>query len=74
VVAVFDVGLDVDEFGEAEALRAVFAGAAVVASDFAEVFEAAVLEFPAVVLDAVFLLPVVFDAVLSFFSAITPLP
>jgi hypothetical protein len=43
-------------------------------SDFVEFFEAAVLELPAVVLDAGFLLPVVFDAVLPFFSAITPLP
>jgi len=68
--AVLGVGLDVDEFGEAEVLRAVLAGAA----GFAEALEAAVLEFPVVVLDAVFLLPVGFDAVLPFFSAITPLP
>ncbi|MFH1689967.1 MAG: hypothetical protein ABIE42_06980 [Candidatus Eisenbacteria bacterium] len=36
--------------------------------------EAAVLEFPEGVLDVVFLVPVVLDAVLPFFSAITPLP
>jgi hypothetical protein len=71
---VLGAGLDVDEFGEAAALRAVLAGAAFGAAGFAEALEAAVLEFPVVVLDAVFLLPVAFDTVLPFFSAITPLP
>jgi hypothetical protein len=70
--------------------RAVLAGAAFFgSSDLELVLEAAGLEFPeaalgaavldvvvldVVVLDVVFLVPVVFDAVLSFFSAITPLP
>jgi hypothetical protein len=43
-------------------------------SDFVEFFEAADLALAAVVLDAVLFVPVVFDAVLPFFSAITPLP
>ena len=73
VGAVLDAGLDIDELGEAGVLRAVLAGA-FGASAFVEALEAAVLEFPVVVLDAVFLLPLGFDAVLPFFSAITPLP
>jgi len=79
-VAVFDAGLDVDELGEAGVLRAVLAGAFGAAA-LAEVLGAAVLElpvvvleFPLVALDAGFLLPLGFDAVLPFFSAITPLP
>ena len=72
--AVFDACLDVDEFGEAEALRAVLAGVALAGVALVEPLVAAVLEFPDVVLDAVFLLPLGFDAVLPFFSAITPLP
>jgi len=47
-------------------------GAAVL--EFALVLGDAVLEFAEAVLDVVFLTPVVFDAVLPFFSAITPLP
>jgi len=43
-------------------------------SDLAEALLAAVLELPEAALAAVFLIPVVFDAVLPFFSAITPLP
>ena len=81
VAAVLDAGLDVDELGEAGVLRAVLAGAAFDAAALAEVLEAAVLEFPVVVLefplvalDAGFLLPLGFVAVLPFFSAITPLP
>ena len=88
VAAVLDAGLDVDELGEAGVLRAVLAGAAFDAAALAGTLEAAVLEFPVVVLefpvvvlefplvalDAGFLLPLGFDAVLPFFSAITPLP
>jgi hypothetical protein len=43
-------------------------------SSLAETLEVAVLEFPEGVLDVVFLVPVGFDAVLPFFSVITPLP
>ncbi len=72
--AALDVVLGVDELGEAEAVREFLTGVAFGASVLAGALEAAVLEFPEVVLDAVFLLAVVFDALLPFFSAITPLP